>query len=349
MKTYRIGVLGLTHDHVWSNLQELKESGRGTLVAAADPHPPLLERVKQLYDCSIYADPAELLAKEKLDGVYIFGDNAAGVRWTELAARRGLHVLIEKPMAVNLDGADRMLAAVRRAGTRLMVNWPFTWWPQMQHALRMARNGDLGDVWEVKYRAAHAGPREIGCSSYFYNWLYDREQNGAGALMDYCCYGAALARCLLGMPSRVVGVAGRLCKEDIVLEDNAVLVLSYARALALSEGSWSQVGHLTSYVTNIYGTQGTLLIEPRPTGRLFMATAEHDEGVAVTVPPLPPELRTASAHFLHCLETGQPFTELCSERVGRDAQEILEAGLISARKGSEVALPLTTFLGEKCS
>src|SRR5262249_6574529 len=156
----------------------------------------------------------------------------AGVRLTELAAAKRLHVLVEKPMAADLAGADRMLAAVRRAGARLMVNWPFAWWPQMQHALRLARDGELGNLWQVKYRAAHAGPREIGCSPYFCEWLYDPRRNGAGALMDYCCYGAALARCLLGVPARVSAVAGRFVKEDILVEDNAVLVMTYPHGLA---------------------------------------------------------------------------------------------------------------------
>jgi predicted dehydrogenase len=204
----------------------------------------------------------------------------------------------------------------------------------------MVRAGDLGDVWQVKYRAAHAGPRELGCSPYFCEWLYDRERNGAGALMDYCCYGAALARCILGVPSRVTGVAGRLHHEDFVLEDNAILVMSYPRAMAVSEGSWTQIGTLTAYLTTIYGTKGTLLIEPRLGGRLLLATETNEKGSEVPVPALPVHRQNATNHFLHCLETGEPFIELCSDRVGRDAQEILEAGLRSVGAGKEVSLPL---------
>lgn len=338
-KSFRIGVLGLSHDHVWGNLNDLKTSGRAELVAAADPNPPLLEKVKAEFGCRTHASFDALLAAEKLDAVYVFADNRGGAAAAATAAERGLHVLIEKPMAADLEGADRLLAAARNHNARVMVNWPFAWWPQLQQALALIRDGAIGDIWQVKYRSAHAGPREIGCSSYFYEWLYDRNRNGAGALMDYCCYGAALARCILGLPSRVVGVAGRLRKEDILLEDNAVLVMSYPRAMAISEGSWTQIGELTAYVAAIYGTKGTLVVEPGG-GRLLLASSVEDHGQAVAVPAKSAERQNATQHFLHCLETGEPFMALCQDRIARDAQEILEAGLLSASRGSEVSLPL---------
>ena len=70
----------------------------------------------------------------------------------------------------------------------------------------MAQAGEIGQLWQVKYRAAHQGPVELGCSRQFCEWLYDEELNGAGALMDYCCYGAVLAEVLLGKPDQVTGI-----------------------------------------------------------------------------------------------------------------------------------------------
>ena len=339
-KTFRIGVLGLSHDHVWDNLQELRASGQAVLVAAAEGHEPLRERVRQEYGCTVYADSQSLLERETLDAVYLYGDNRGKVEAGIRAAAKGLHLLVEKPLAADLADADRLLAAVRRAGVRLMVNWPFAWWPQLQQALRMAQAGEIGTLWQVRYRAAHEGPREMGCSPYFSDWLLDPQRNGGGALIDYCCYGAALARLLLGVPSRVMGIVGRLCKEDMPAEDNAVLVLSYPRALALTEASWTQIGKLTAYQPAIYGTRGTLLVEPRLGGRLWLATAAQPDGVEVALAKPAPEQQSASACFLHALATGQPFPELCQDRHGRDAQEILEAGLRSARSGQDVSLPL---------
>ncbi len=199
----RVAVLGLTHDHVWSNVEELTRTPGAELVAAADPNRPLLEKFQQKFDRPAQDSYYHLLDGEQLDAVYLFADNAACVELAEAAAARGLHILVEKPMAHSLEGADRMLAAVRRHNVRLMVNWPFAWWPQLQLAIAMAERGDLGEIWEVKYRAAHNGPENLGCSEFFCDWLFDRNRNGAGAFMDYCCYGAALAQRLLGSPARV--------------------------------------------------------------------------------------------------------------------------------------------------
>ncbi|GIW84121.1 MAG: glucose-fructose oxidoreductase [Gemmataceae bacterium] len=339
-RVYRIGVLGLTHDHVWSVLREVQASGRAVLVAAADPHEELLARLRQEVSCTTYRDYDSVFEHETLDAVYIYSDNATGARLAVRAAEQGWHVLVEKPMAADLAGANRMLEAARRAGVRIMVNWPFAWWPQLQYALQLVRDGVLGDIWQVKYRAAHAGPKEIGCSSFFCDWLFDPQRNGAGALMDYGCYGALLARVVLGMPQGVTAVAGRLCKPDLQVEDNAVLLLNYPHALALAEASWTQVGQLTSGVAVIYGTQGTLLIEPRRGGRLLLANAEHPQGRLLDVPEPADPNSNATLHFVHALESGGDFLPLCCSAMGRDVQEILEASLQSWRTGRQIPLPL---------
>ncbi|MEM7699382.1 MAG: Gfo/Idh/MocA family oxidoreductase, partial [Verrucomicrobiota bacterium] len=270
-----------------------------------------------------------LLSRDDLTAAYIFGSNKVSEDLTVAACERGLHCLVEKPMAATEAGANRMLDAAEANGVRLMINWPFAWWPQLRHAMQLVSDGLVGQPWQVRYRAAHEGPVELGCSAPFCEWLYDAELNGAGALMDYCCYGAVLARALLGMPDRVSGTAlSTGLKPDLKLEDNAVLLLHYPQALAVTEASWTQIGHLTSYQTVLYGSTGTLLVEPDHGGRLLHASAEHPDGVEVPIPESPPHLETASTHFLAAIE--DPTLEihpLCSAENGRDAQGILQRGI----------------------
>jgi len=280
----------------------------------------------------------EMAVAGKLDAVYVYGDNCGGAEEGVKALERGWHVLIEKPMAADLAGADALLQAAEKSGRRLMVNWPFAWWPQLQHAIALAQSGRLGELWQVRYRAAHQGPREVGCSEYFCEWLYDPRRNGGGALMDYCCYGANLASVLLGRPESVTGLSGNLCKRDLEVEDNAVVLMQYPRALAVAEASWTQIGNLTAYSTVLYGTKGTLLVEPGDTGSLLLATADNPDGAAVSVPKSLTHLLNATSHFLWGIETGESFLPLCCPYPCRDAQEILAAGAQSAATGRRVAL-----------
>ena len=334
----RIGVIGLIHDHVWDNLPHLAAAGGAELVAVADANEPLRQRVADEYGCPTYESAEQMVEAESLDAVYIYSDNRTGSELAAWAAGRGLHVMVEKPMAARLDGAEAMLAAAEASGVRIMVNWPFVWWPQLQQALAMAQGGDVGRVWQVKYRAAHAGPRELGCSEYFCGWLYDADLNGAGALMDYCCYGCVLASALLGLPKQVTGVKGRLVKDDIDVDDNAVLVMLYDDGIATAEASWTQIGKLSAYTTVIYGTEGTMTFEPRLGGRLFRSDAENPAGIEVRVPDPPPSRVNSAEHFIHCVTTGEEFFPLCRPHTCRDAQAILEAGLISSQTGKTVSL-----------
>src|SRR3712207_24343 len=113
--------------------------------------------------------------------------------------------------------------------------------------------------------------------------------------------------------------------------------MQHARALSTSTASWTQVGHLTSYVPMFYGSEGTIVVQGN---QLLLATEEQPDGEAINVPEPPAAERSSAAFFLHHLRTGKPITGLCSAEVGLMVQEVLEAGLLSAEQGTAVSLPL---------
>ena len=152
-----------------------------------------------------------LLERRDLDAVLIFSDNRTSAELGVRALDRQLPVMIEKPMAADLDGAESMLFAARKRGVPLMVNWPTVWRPALRYGLTLAAEGVVGDPIQVSHRGGHAGPREFGCSPQFSEWLYDPKRNGGGALVDYCGYGALLCRLVLGQPTAVIG--GRRCRR----------------------------------------------------------------------------------------------------------------------------------------
>jgi len=342
--TLRIGVIGLSHDHVWDNLPFAIGHDELEVVAFADVDESLRSKARNLLQCESYTDPQDLLDQAELDGVYLFGSNSESAFWGVEAINRGLPILIEKPLAARRDEADRLVAAAHNHQVPIVVNWPFAWWPQLQHGLRMAQDGAIGDIWQVKYRAAHAGPKELGCSDHFCKWLFDPELNGGGALIDYCCYGCLLARTIMGMPSRVTGIVGRYQKMGITVEDNAMVVMEYSRGMATAEGSWTQIGKLTAYTTAFYGTTGTILVEPRHTGKLLLADDRSPNGREIEVPESPVATQNSANQFVHCVRTGERPQPLCDSDFALDVQHMLSAAQESASLGQSVSLPLPISL-----
>lgn len=336
--TIRIGILGLSHDHIWGELSALQPLAGQQLLVAADPAQELREKVARDHGCETTDSYDAVIERDDVDAVFVYGSNRTGAEIAAKAARAGKHVMIEKPMAADLAGAEQLLAAAEESGVKLMVNWPFAWWPQLQHALKLIQEAEIGRVWQVRYRAAHQGPKELGCSQHFCDWLYDPHENGAGALMDYCCYGADLASAILGLPDEVTGETGLLCKSGIEVEDNALLVLKYPNVIAVSEASWTQIGKLTAYQTTIFGEWGTILVEPREGGGVLLADEQRPDGYNVDVPEPAEHLRSGPAHFLWLIRGGGPVHPLCDPVHGRNAQAVLEAGLKSANEGRRVSL-----------
>jgi predicted dehydrogenase len=344
----RVGVLGLTHDHVWGNLAAIATGDLGRIVAAAEPAPGPRERFTRAHgDADLYPAYDALLGRSDLDAVLVFADNRGSAELGARALARGLPVMVEKPMAADLAGAETLLGAARAARLPLMVNWPSAWRPAIRHGLALASAGRVGEPVQLSHRGGHAGPREFGCSPEFSGWLYDPARNGGGVLIDYCGYGAILARVLLGQPAEVTAMSARLRKPDLPAEDSAVVVLRYPRALALLEASWTQIGGQPAFGMIVYGDTGTLIVhQPRVTrdgqtvgaGRVELVSASGSE--TVEPPPLPTAERDGPTYFLTCLLTGRPIEGLCAPDIGRDVQEVLEAGLRASATGRVVPLPL---------
>lgn len=338
MSRYRIGVVGLVHDHVWDVVPGFLNDERAELVAVADANPPLLGQAQEKWHVQrVFGSWREMLDKTPLEAVIVYGENSLAVEVVEAAAAKGVHVMVEKPMAATLEQADRMLIAAKKAGITLMVNWPTAWNPNFATALDMAATGEIGEVFKVRYRAAHEGPQEYGCTPYFCEWLFDKQRNGGGALMDYCCYGAAYAAFLLGRPNVATAIAGRMARDYITVEDNAVILAKYDRGLAICEASWTTYGF--GYELMINGSKGTVRSDGRSV-QIARSSDENPQGVEAR--PLAEDRRNAAAHFLSCVAKKCEPEGLCNPMVSRNAQEILEAGVLAAETGTTIPFPVVS-------
>ena len=336
MKKYRVAFAGLVHDHIWWYVPQWRALSGVELVAAADPNRALLRKARDEGVARTYACYRQMLEREKIDILEVATSNAGAVEVVEAAAKRGIHIKIEKPMAARLSQADRILAAASKARVQLMINWPTAWEPATAQVLAMIHRGDIGQPFYFRLRCAHRGPKEMGCSRYFWRWLYDEKENGAGALMDYCCYGAAMCSDLFGLPRSVVGMRAVLAKTYPIPDDNAVILMRYDHLFGVAEASWTEQvePHQPNPIClgsrgNVGVLDGKVLFEPKG-GRRRLTKPK----------PLRGGGRNSAEYFLTCLRKGQPIEGTCNPQVSRNAQEILEAGLLSSNRGCEIRLPL---------
>ena len=309
------------------------------MVAAADPNPPLLERIQREHGVArTYATYQEMLEREDLQIVQVGLENFGHADVVVAAAAAGVHCLVEKPMAATYDQADRMVRAAEAAGTGLMINWPLTWNPAYRRARELARQGAIGRVIQVKHRGGHSGPLDRGTSEYFREWLYDAERNGAGVYMDYSGYGVNVVLDYLEHPRSVYAHAANLAQDHHSVDDNSILIVKFAREMAVVEGTWTETVALP-WTTFIVGEDGALMADYH-TGELVRFDRSNPTGEPIELEPAPAGERNGPEYIVARLQSGLPIAGPSSARRGRDVQEILQAGLISIAEKREVALPL---------
>jgi predicted dehydrogenase len=336
----RLGIIGLVHDHLWWYLDSAKAMQDARIVCAADPSAALRDRIGGILGLapgSLHADYRRMLEKEKLDACLVFTENSRHAEVAVACASRGIHAMVEKPMASSLADADRMLAAAKEGGARLMVNYPLFHQPFPAECRRIIERGDIGRVWLMRFATGHSGPEEF-CSPEFLEWLLDPARNGGGALQDFGTYGAALFAWYFGRPDRVSAVAGTFVKEKYAAEDHAIISVVYdsARIIGSIEGTWASRPGLMAF--SAFGEKGSIFNSPDGTG-FKIKRPDSEAPMDLAMPDLGKWEDRALPYFVARLMDGAPFEGMTDARVARDAQEILDAAKLSIRERREVRLP----------
>jgi predicted dehydrogenase len=339
----RLAVVGLDHDHVWGILATIAREPNAELVAVADPHPELIERAKAQAPAGakFFADYVQMLDAVKPEAVIVTTANHLHLAILRECAQRKIHYFTEKPMAATGADAREMERLAREAGIKLMVNYWNAWAAPTQDAYARLKAGDLGPVQKMIVQFGHEGPKEIGVSKYFGDWLYDPIKNGAGALMDFGCYGANWALSVKGRPTRVYATSLKLKSEQRnLVEDDAVVLLEYPDATAILMPSWDWP--YGKGQAEIFGPKGSFLV--MGDGLLFQpahteATAANPQGRRIKTQPLPPEKRNGIAYFLHCIGNDKPIEGPVAASLNVGVNEIIDAAKESIRTGRAVNLP----------
>ncbi len=209
-----------------------------------------------------------MLASAKPEAVAAFGPTDAHRAVVLACAPRGVHVMVEKPLAFDVRDALAMQALAERHHVHLLTNLETTWYPSVHAARALVREGAIGEIRKVVVHDGHRGPKEIGVEPEFLAWLTDPVRNGGGALTDFGCYGANLVTWLMqGEAPQTVTAVTQQVKPAVYprVDDEATIVLTYPRAQAILQASWNwPVGRKDM---EVYGERGYVLAPDRATIR----------------------------------------------------------------------------------
>jgi len=339
----RFAIYGLVHDHAQGFIPAALARTDIQLAGIVEPDPKLVARYAAQYHLSpdlFFASLDELLAKTNIQAVAAFTSTYDHLRVVEACAPHGIHVMMEKPLAVNLEQARTMAAAAKKGGIQLIVNYETTWYPGNHAAYEMVCNQKkIGELRKIVVHDGHWGPKELGCSPDFLAWLTDPKLNGGGALMDFGCYGADLMTWLMQgrRPTSVFAVTQHL-KPEIYpkVEDEATIVLTYPETQGIIEASWNWP--YSRKDMELYGQTGYVLV-PR-SDELRVLEGNSIEKETTITPALLTGPEASSLSYLAAVVRGEiKPSGLSSLGVNLTVMEILDAARKSAATGKRIDLP----------
>ena len=359
-KTVRVGVIGFAHMHINNVLALFADHPQVELVAGADTIPDrpelrsgpytrewnLQHALSDLHLPKSYEYFHDMLDEEQFDIVICCSENAHHPEVVAACAAKGIHVCVEKPMAMDLTDALAMVRSVRAAGTTMLINWPMVWEPAARKCKQLIDDGAIGRVIEVKSRLGHTGPLGSGAkhagvaeeaapltaAELGTVWWHDIAAGG-GAMLDFCCYGAMISRWFVGEPAvAAVGMRANLNSPFGDADDNGAMIVRFPRAMGLFEGTWTCGDHGVGGGPIVYGTEGTLVME-RQDGRPVVREERGGQTVIHEADDLPQGRATIAEEFIHHLETAEPVHPCLEMMFNLDAMAILDAGLRSAMTG----------------
>lgn len=271
--TVRLGVLGCA-DIAWRRtLPAVVDDPRLELVAVASRDPEKARRFAERFDCAAITGYERLLEREDLDAVYVPLPVALRREWVSGALSRGLHVLSEKPLTTDQDGARELVELAMLHGRVLRENFAFPHHSQQTRVRELLAAGTIGRTrflrsdFGVPARSDH-------------DIRYDPALGG-GALLDVGVYPLRIAQYFLGGELRVQGAVLHHDPSRGVDVGGAVL-LTGPQGVTAQLGFGIGVQYRNSY--EFWGTTGTLSVDRaftppeslRPVVRVRRAQEEED-------------------------------------------------------------------------
>ena len=337
----RVGIVGLVHGHVHGFLEQFRHSPEIEIVGLAEPDHQLLSQAAAKYGFDpglLFSSLEEMIAKAHPQAVLAYTNTFDHRRVVEICARLGVHVIMEKPLAISLEDALAIEKAAHAGKIHVLVNYETSWYRNNHAAYDLVHDGALGEIRKVVVHDGHKGPKEIGVQPEFFAWLTDPKLDGGGALFDFGCYGADLMTWLVDgqRPQSVTAVTQQI-KPQIYsrVDDEATIILTYPKAQAIVQASWNWPFDRKDM--EVYGQTGYAITMKRDDIRLRRSEDKPEE--LLTVKPVAAPYDNELSYLRAVILDGAKEDALSSLETNVTVTEILDAARRSAQEGKTIRLP----------
>ncbi len=351
-----VGLVGsqfISHIH----FEALKRCPAARVVAVASPTEAHVRAFAEQRDIPHwFTDYRKMFERSDIDLVVLGVPNDLHCPIVVDAAAAGKHVVLEKPMALNLAECDRMIAACREAGVKLMYAEELCFAPKYVRLKQLLEQGAFGKPHLIKQCEKHDGPHSA--------WFWNVDRSGGGVALDMGCHALQFFRWILSGPQHdrppraksVLAHMGTYVHADKTRgDDEAILIVEFegdqGDVVGVAEESWAKPGGMDDRA-ELYGSEGVAYADLlrgnaihtySKTGYDYaVEKAGSTKGWTFTIYEedwnygFPQEM----AHFVDCvLHDRQPIV---TGDDGRAVMEIIMAAYASAGQGRRIELPFET-------
>jgi predicted dehydrogenase len=331
------GFMGAHHAQCWKATEEVELAG------VADVREERRKVAADRFGCPAYGSIEELLDAQEMDALDVCSPTFLHAEHAVAGCKRGLHVLTEKPMAIDVESCDRMIAAADEAGVTLMVAQVLRFWPEYMAIKEIVDSGKYGKVL-FAHASRYGGPP----AGAWENWFADPKRSGGGVL-DLHIHDADYLQYLLGMPTKLIAGGSKTATgatDSIVVESwgypsGATVTAHGSLMMSKSYGFTMRllVNLEHASVTYGYGTP-SLMVYPND-GEPFepempqppVKESAAKEGNVSSLGGYYNEIK----YFLECVKTGRKTT-IVTPRDAREAVRLCKAAEKSAETHEVITL-----------
>jgi len=216
----------------------------------------------------VYTDYMEMAVQEKLDAVIVVTDDKSHRPITVDLLEQGVHVLCEKPMALNVEDCKAMIHTAKTSGKTLMIGQICRFAPSFKRAKQLIEDGAIGELFFVESEYVHdysiKGDQD---------WRVDPDRH---PIVGGGCHAVDLLRWIAGNPEEVMAYANHKMLPTWPIDDCTIAIMKFPNDVVGKVLCSIGCKRDYSMKSKFYGTKGTILCD-NTSSELILYTVEKDE------------------------------------------------------------------------